>query len=63
MYVIVVLVLVVLAPSSADGNVQKIFGMDFASRREKSKLEMANIVEKYRRFDGDTGSLEVQGMM
>lgn len=45
---------------NADDNVRKIFDLEFASRKEKSKHEMASIVEKYRRCEGDTGSLEVQ---
>lgn len=51
-----------LSLPSADDNVRKIFDLEFASRKEKSKHEMASIVEKYRRSEGDTGSLEVQGI-
>ena len=46
---------------SADDSVRKIFDLEFASRREQGKKEMAEMVELYRRQEGDTGSIEVQG--
>ena len=47
---------------SAERDVQLIFDKSHSSKKELLKIERAALVDKYSRTEGDTGSLEIQGM-
>ena len=46
---------------SANEDVQKIFDLDYADRKDHIKHEMAELVDRYKHKEGDTGAIEVQG--
>ena len=50
-----------LCNHSANKDVQMIFDMEYASRKDQIKLEMAKLVDRYKHKEGDTGAIEVQG--
>lgn len=47
--------------NSANHDVQKIFDLEYGSRKDRIKFEMAELVDRYKHKEGDTGAIEVQG--